>query len=340
LLACFSFFSFIFFFFFFPMSRALVAFAAVLAALIIALPAPESEDPRADPLFAEYPAIGSVSLSNGVQTSAPFHSRNATSLVFWGTAARKAVEPLLRGSSWAAVTLASDPDRVMAQVWVVKYFDTTAGPYEEVIASLIVQPRTAAADAVATAQGSSVDCSNSYCHISHLFLREGTHCFLHKLWLNETNPILYGRELLGANKFKADFRDGFLSDGRTFDVRTADGEVIVRGAAPEVGGGVSQWLLQYPRLLWGMGIRDAVTMLFSTALRGTAVGPRGVIAAGREGVFESVFRVGPLRRLSPSFASVDPASIEFGPELAAWDLRLDTLTRFDGFRFVLLLPWA
>jgi hypothetical protein len=83
--------------------------------------------------------------------------------------------------------------RGIASIWLVKYGDSTLGPYQEVVVIILVAP----------AGKASVPCSSveAHCAPYAAYLHGGVMSFAYKLWLDEEAPIAYGREILGTDKF-------------------------------------------------------------------------------------------------------------------------------------------
>ena len=165
-------------------------------------------------IFAKYPAIGTATLKNGTTVPTPYHNYDADALIIWGEADAEWVSSKIEGE-WEPV-LDSKSGKAQVALWVVDYRDTNINPYKEFIVVFTVRHKTFPA---ATAS------LPSPLHALRLFEDKVAYPYIYKLWLDEEIPVMYGRELIGCDKYlDNNMKVNFEKKSVSFEFNHVDGE--------------------------------------------------------------------------------------------------------------------
>src|SRR3546814_844128 len=158
------------------------------------------------PLFYLYPPQERYELSSGIRCDVPYVCRGADLLMLHGSAELSKVVPLLAGQRYQPVSIGGG--RCAAALWFADYHDTSCGAYREFIVTFAVSARTLEIPVSSPAGLAAV--------AAH---PEAT-LLVHRLILNQSVPIEYGREVHGMNKYPTPqpLNIDFGAQGCRFDV--------------------------------------------------------------------------------------------------------------------------
>eukprot|EP00030_Apusomonadida_sp_AF-17_P000738 a176078_30.p1 GENE.a176078_30~~a176078_30.p1 ORF type:complete len:379 (-),score=100.85 a176078_30:595-1704(-) len=296
--------------------------------------------PRDDDLFIDFPASNNAVLSSKAVVSMPFHAYDARATIVSGHVSLAALNAMLDahgdGRLWRAVS--TTDGRGIAIVWLMKYNDSTAGPYNEIVVSFAVSAR----DGPDRELGCSAE--DAFCGLAALNCRTGIHMLIYKLWLDSQLAIDIGRELLGCDKYPAAI-ESTLTERNQLGMKV-EGVLRATFALPSLHEAFVARPLKTLELAASMihtlGLRDATRL----ALQGSRVTRTFVTSAGiAHGVKADVNALIPATlKPSPTFAlsfrAWDNAtdSWTFTGELESLGF-VPALVQFDpSLRFVMMLP--
>lgn len=279
-------------------------------------------------IFRTYPSYGAATLRAGSIVTVPYHNYDGDALIAWGSADAKWVANALQGP-W--VPLLDQRGRAQMAVWMVHYKDTCLNPYKEfiIVFSVVHEDRQEGVPVV------------RYPHQQlQLFEDKKANPYIYKLWLDETLPVDYGRELLGCDKYyepgmklefnpkakTVDFECSHATDERNPGEATG---LMIRGklALAEEG--------HLSSLVGAFGLGRTLGMASGVSGSWHVVNPAGVMARPDTERFNPVW--GFLFETSPKFTTAKKEDeIEYGGELKAMDFTASLYQHDPHIRAVLL----
>jgi hypothetical protein len=281
-------------------------------------------DPRQDSLFIKFPVSGKLKLKNGYVANMPFHIYDADGTGISGYVDYEKLKKLLREQEgWnddslfeVAPVISHINNRTSALVtfFIVKYYDTVVGPYDEVAFTFMARRRDS--------QIPLHVCKSFACPVS---LMSNPHYYtkLLKLFVSQQDTYHYGREYLGIDKSVIDtsivrqkngiskivarFTDP-LRSGHTYFDATID---LKRDTIADI--------LLLPRLL----MEGNISYLFSSMFDILFKRPQLLNMIGARGVHNN-----------PIFKTTDPVLVTLlKSELLVneWDTQTNSLTISDDY---------
>ncbi|MBV9950248.1 MAG: acetoacetate decarboxylase family protein, partial [Myxococcales bacterium] len=175
---------------------------------------------RTDTLFTNNPTQASTVIGKErTRVPLPFHAYEADSLVLYGTACATAMRTILHGTALHPVV--GGADFGYAMLWIIRYSDTSCGPYSEVVVNFVACGRPRA-----------FEFRNDYSIVAAMLDTDNV-LFTPQLLLDRQLPIDYGREIYGLDKRPAEIEIDKSGPVKRFVCRGATGEVIVAGSVQE-----------------------------------------------------------------------------------------------------------
>jgi len=291
--------------------------------------------PREDELFEFYKYIGKQNTSSGA-LPVPFHAYAADTLQIHGLSSLEYWQNALKNEDYFPV-VDSLSGSVPAVWWVVQYSDSSGGPYLETLLTTFVSQE----------KGKSVEWKGDVTSTDMMFYRPDIKPYVHKLWLNETVPIDYGREILGYDKYHTSEKAKItVTDGipTYWNFPTVDNKATIFEGSFTPKSGLSQIMYQLTvlkTLFTELGLKKALRVLTDKDFRNEVVTPKGIMdskifPADVNPVGEFICKVDPL------FFPWDPNSdslVFHDPDLASLQLVPHSVQVLPGIRFVLRGPY-
>lgn len=240
---------------------AAVIIAAAGLALMQAAPGPND-------MFVRFPSIGRAKLPGFEQEVATvYHNYKSDALLIHGWADPAGVKQRLPAGFHPVVN--TQNGKALATFWVVDYKNTTVGPYKELVVVYVV----------ADEPGRTVHCSTIHC-ANVVNVAPGVRQYIDKLWLDEDLPIVYGRYLLGCDKYKGStMRIERMREKLDFAfVDKAKGDELLSGSLELPASFLGSYVAHLPYLIWEMGLVKATFFVINPSefIRWAATGPPGV----------------------------------------------------------------
>lgn len=177
---------------------------------------------RSGRLRDRFPVTGTLATSAGPM-NVPFHLDEAEQTIVAGTFPAAVARDMLKGAHADALyePLLDGAGRAIGQLWAQLYYQTTAGAYEEFVFNVLVRRKGGPEPAIP-----ALDTPEAY---ATLLTSPGVTALIERLFLNETEPIVYGREIFSLNKRVEPMKSAFAlaDDGSLTAEATHAGEHLV-----------------------------------------------------------------------------------------------------------------
>ncbi len=185
---------------------------------------------RSDPMFKRWRLFR---LRDDQRFLVPFHAYDADALIIYGRAIRFGeLERLTHGTNFFPVSAQYDGKRIgFAELWVIRYTDTSVGPYKELVINFVVTPDPRKPEYLWRSKFSALV----------PMMDPLNRLFTPMLLLDEPDPrpdgrpgpIEYGNHLLGTNKKHAHIKISRPEGGPCAFECTQGDATVLRGAVDE-----------------------------------------------------------------------------------------------------------
>lgn len=251
---------------------------------------------RSDALFTSNPTEASTVIGEKrTRVPLPFHAYEADALVIYGTASVTAMRTILAGTALHPVQ--GGADFGYAMLWIIRYSDTSCGPYSEVVVNFVACRRPRA-----------LEFRNDYSIVAAMLDAENV-LFTPQLLLDRQLPIDYGREIYGLDKRPAEIEIEKSGPAKRFVCRSEKGDIIIAGNVQEENRPAEQCLALL-ELKQNLGLRR-ITGDFWRVLRGE---PSTGVLVTRD-----------VRREHAVVLSEIVGTYKFAPSFTRWSPRDDLL---------------